>query len=142
MKKVTWWLRIVGGFYILLTLMNLGFLFLSPEALKDTLPAPMSGDPLAVRAFADAWLVFVFELGALGAAMLYASRKPERSGALILAIILAEIFRGIVADAIWIARGYAAASYLPFIVIHTIIIVTGILFWRQEAGKSTRSPAL
>lgn len=136
MNKVTWWLRIVGGFYGLLTLMNLGFLFLSPEALKDTLPAPMSGDPLAVRAFADAWLVFVLELGALGAAMLYASRRPERSGSLIVAIILAEVFRGIFADVIWITRGYAAASYIPFIVIHVIIIVTGILFWRRATGKS------
>jgi hypothetical protein len=136
MKKVTWWLRIVGGFYVLLTLMNLGFLFLSPEALKDTLPAPLSGDPLAIRAFADAWLVFVFELGALGAAMLYASRRPEQSGSLIVAIILAELFRGIFADAIWITRGYSAASYVPFIVIHAIIIFTGILFWRQAAGKS------
>jgi len=135
-NKVTWWLRLVGGFYILLTLMNLGFLFLSPEALKDTLPAPLSGDPLAVRAFADAWLVFVLELGALGAAMLYASRRPERSGSLIVAIILAEVFRGIFADVIWITRGYAAASYIAFIVIHVIIIVTGILFWRRATGKS------
>ena len=137
MKKVTWWLRIVGGFYIFLTLMNLGFLFFSPESLKGNLPAPLSGDPLAVRAFADAWLVFVLELGSLGAAMLYASRKPAQSGSLIVAIILAEIFRGIAADVIWITRGYATASYIPFIVIHTIIIVTGVLFWRQAAGKSS-----
>ena len=136
MNKVTWWLRIVGGFYILLTLMNFVFLFISPEAFKDTLPAPLAGDPLAVRAFADAWLVFVFELGALGAAMLYASRKPAQSGSLIVAIILAEIFRGIVADGIWISRGYSAASYIPFIVIHTLIIITGIVFWKQAGRKS------
>ena len=135
MKKVTWWLRIVGGFYLLLTLMNLVFLFISPAAFKDSLPAPMSVDPLAVSAFADAWLVFVFELGSLGAAMLYASRKPAQSGSLIVAIILAEIFRGIVADGIWIARGYSAASYIPFIVIHAIIIITGILFWKQASRK-------
>lgn len=54
---------------------------------------------------------------------------------LVLTVVGAEIFRGIVADAIWIFRGYSAASYIPFIVIHLAIVITGILFLRQETRQ-------
>ena len=133
MTKTKWWLRVVGVFYLLLTLMNLYGLFINPQLFRDVLPSPLSADPLAVRAFSDAWLVFVFELGVLGAMMLYASRDPARSRVLALTIIWAEVFRGIVADALWILRGYSAASYIPFIILHGIIIATGIFFLRQES---------
>lgn len=133
MNKTKWWLRIVGGFYLLLTGMNIWALFLGGTQLfADTLPAPMNTDPLAVRAFTDAWMVFVFELGVLGAMMMYASRNPAQSRVLVLTIIWAEVFRGIVADAIWIARGYALSSYAVFIVIHALIIATGVWFLRLE----------
>ncbi|HNB51470.1 MAG TPA: BphX family protein [Anaerolineales bacterium] len=133
MNKTKWWLRIVGAFYMLLTAMNIWALFFGgAQILIDTLPAPMNTDPLAVRAFSDAWMVFVFELGALGGMLLYASHDPAKSRILVLTILWAEVFRGIVADAIWITRGYAVSSYIGFIVIHLIIIVTGVLFLRQE----------
>lgn len=131
MKKTKWWLRVVGVFYLLLTLMNLYFLFFSDlNVFRDTLPFP--ADALAIRAFADAWMVFIFELGVLGGMMLYASRQPAKSGILVLTVIMAEVFRGVIADGIWILRGYSAASYIPFIIVHLIIIGTGILFLRQE----------
>ncbi|MBK7410399.1 MAG: BphX family protein [Saprospirales bacterium] len=134
MKKLQWWMRIVGGFYLLLTLMNLIFLFGTPESFGENLPSPLSTDPLAVRAFTDAWMVFVFELGVLGAMLLYGSGNPVGNKIIVWTVIFAEVFRGIVADGIWITRGYAASSYLPFMVIHLLIIVTGWLFLRQ-AGK-------
>ncbi len=135
MKKTIWWLRIVGVFYLFLTLMNLYFLFFSDlQIFRDTLPFP--ADAFAIRAFADAWMVFVFELGVLGAMMLYASRDPARSGILVLTVVMAEVFRGVVADVIWISRGYSAASYIPFIIVHLIIIVTGIMFlWQEHQEK-------
>lgn len=42
MKKLTWWFRIVGVFYLLLTLMNVYFLFFADgsQLFADTLPAP------------------------------------------------------------------------------------------------------
>lgn len=127
-------MRIVGGFYLLLTLMNLFLLFGTPDSFGSNLPEPMSSDPLAVRSFIDAWMVFIFELGVLGAMLLYGSGKPAGSRLLVLTVIFAEVFRGIVADAIWITRGYSASGYIPFIVIHLVIIVTGWLFL-QQAGK-------
>jgi len=130
MPRTTWWLRVVGAFYLLLTLMNLYGIFVNPQVFNTSLPFPAEG--FVLRAFTDAWLVFVLEMGALGAAMLYASRDPARSRALVLAIIIAEVFRGIAADAIWITRGYSAATYALSIGIHVIIIATGILFLRKE----------
>ncbi|MDL1912685.1 hypothetical protein FBQ81_18660 [Chloroflexi bacterium CFX6] len=135
MNKLKWWLRIVGGFYLILTLMNLFGLFLGgAQMFTETLPAPMNAEPLAGQAFADAWLVFVFELGVLGVMALVAARAPLQNQIMVWVIVWAELFRGIVADAIWIARGYSA-SYLVFIVIHLVIIVTGVVFLRQAKAE-------
>lgn len=136
MKKLTWWFRIVGLFYLLLTLMNLWALFFGGDQMfADTLRPPLNAEPLAIRSFMDAWMVFVFELGVLGAMALVASRQVTQSRILAWTIIWAEVFRGIVADAIWIMQGYAATSYAVFIVIHLAIIVTGILFLRQSKAE-------
>lgn len=126
MKKAIWWMRVVGTFYLLLTLMNFYGLFFSVQMFEDSLPYVGNGQ--AVSAFTDAWLVFVFELGVLGAMLLYGSFVPEQARLLMLTVIFAEVFRGIVADGIWITRGYDVASYSIFIVIHLVIIATGILF--------------
>jgi hypothetical protein len=101
--------------------MNMHFLFFGggTQMLTDTLPAPMNADPLAGQAFADAWLVFVFELGVLGAMSLVASRDPAKNQIMAWVIIWAELIRGAVADAIWIARGYSASYYI-FIAIHLV----------------------
>lgn len=136
MNKLKWWFRIVGLFYLLLTLMNLYVLFLGGGQLfADTLPAPLNTDALAVRAFSDAWMVFVFELGVLGAMALVASRDPAKNRIMAWVIIWAEVFRGILADAIWITRGYDAGSYSGFIVIHLVIVATGIMFLRQAKAE-------
>ena len=138
MKKLQWWFRIVGVFYLLLTLMNLWALFFSDlQLLADTLPAPMTSDALAVRAFADSWLVFVLELGVLGVLALVASQAPAVNRIMAWVIILAELFRGVLADAIWIVRGYDATSYVVFIVIHLLIIGTGLAFLRQVQAAGT-----
>ena len=134
MNKLIWWMRVVGVFYLLLTAMNIWALFLGGiQLLADGLPAPMNTEPLAVRAFGDAWLVFVFEFGVLGAVLLYASRHPAESRMLVLAVIGAEIFRGVLADIVWITRGYDPASYLVFVAIHLVIIVTGLFCLRLAA---------
>lgn len=136
MNKLKWWLRIVGAFYLLLTSMNVYFLFFGgSQMLADILPAPMNADPLAGQAFADAWLVFVFELGVLGVMSLVASRDLAKNRIMAWVIIWAEVFRGILADAIWITRGYDAGSYIVFIVIHLAIAATGILFLRQMKAE-------
>ena len=132
MNKLKWWFRIVGVFYLLLTLMNTFFLFFSDgQMFADTLPAPLNAEPLAVRAFMDAWLVFILELGVLGVMALVASRNPIQNKIMAWVIIWAEVFRGVLGDVIWIVRGYSASSYIVFIVIHLVIIITGVLFLKS-----------
>ena len=137
MNKLKWWFRIVGVFYLPITLMNVYFLFLGGgiQMFTDSLPAPMNADPLAGQAFADAWLVFVFELGVLGAMALVASRDPAKNRVMAWVIIWAEVFRGILADAIWIMRGYDAGTYIVFIAIHLAIVLTGVVFLRQAKAE-------
>jgi hypothetical protein len=101
----------------------------------DSLPAPMNADPLAGQAFADAWLVFVFELGVLGAMAMVASGNPVKNRIMAWVIIWAEVFRGILADAIWIMRGYDSGRYIVFIAIHLAIILTGVVFLRQAQAE-------
>jgi len=136
MNKLKWWFRVVGAFYLFLTAGNLyGLFFTSGQMFADMLPAPLNTVPLAARAFSDAWMVFVFELGVLGAMAFVASRGPVKNQIMAWVIIWAEVFRGIVADAIWITRGYAVSSYAVFIVIHIIIIATGVIFVRQAQAE-------
>lgn len=135
MNKLKWWFRIVGSFFLLLTLMNLYILFGSLSLIADILPAPMKGNPLAAQAFADATLIFILELGVLGALALVASKAPIENRIMAWVIIGAELFRGVVGDVIWIGRGYSAATYIPFAVLHLTIALTGIMFLRQaKAG--------
>lgn len=128
MKKLKIWFYVVGIFYLLLTFMNLGILFFSPESMGSQLPERYKAIPEAAATFADAWLVFVFELGAIGSLCIVAAKNPEKNTIMAWLVIVAEFFRGIVADAIWISRGYDITPYAVFIVIHSIIIVTGLLF--------------
>lgn len=136
MNKLKWWFRVVGGFYLLLTAFSLYGLFLGgAQMFADILPAPMNSDPLAIRAFTDAWMIFIFEMGVLGVLALVVSKAPIENRIMAWVIIGAELFRGVVGDVIWIGRGYSAATYIPFAVLHLTIALTGIMFLRQaKAG--------
>jgi hypothetical protein len=46
-------------------------------------------------------------------------------------VVALEIVRGILDDIYMIARGYSAAIYVGFIVLHLVIIVTGMAFMRR-----------
>lgn len=132
MKKLKIWFWVVGIFYLLLTCMNLGILFLSPESMGSELPEKYQSIPESVMSFSDAWLVFVFELGVLGAFCIVAAQNPLKHTIMAWVVIFAEIFRGIVADLIWIFRGYDPSGYIVFIIIHAAIIITGFLFVRNS----------
>ena len=49
-------------------------------------------------------------------------------------IVALELVRGIFDDIYMITQGYAAPVYIAFIVLHLVIIVTGITFVRQTDG--------
>lgn len=134
MIKTKWWLRVVGGFYLLLGGSSLWVLFVNPETFGDMFP--FSADNSAIRAFSDAWLIFVLEMVVLGGIMLYASREPARNSVLVLTVAILELIRGAGGDILWMSRGWPLANYIPFMVVHLIIAGSGILFLRQETVKS------
>ena len=90
--------------------MNLsGSLFIGEDYFVNILPAPMNAEPLDCALLQNRIMAWV--------------------------IILAEVFRGVIADLIWIGRGYDIVFYTVFIAIHLMIIGTGVLFLRQTKAE-------
>jgi hypothetical protein len=129
-NKLKWWFRIVGLIYVLL---GIGFIpALNAARLPMMLPgfdAPVGG--VAYRGLLDFTLMFGLDLLVIGVFLLYASRQPARHTWLVWLIIALELVRGIFDDIYMIAQGYSAPFYVAFIVLHLVIIVTGIAFVRR-----------
>ena len=97
---------------------------------------PFASNDLALRAFSDAWLIFVLEMGVLGVVMLYYARDASQHRILVLTISILELVRGAGGDLLWMTRGWPLANYIPFMILHLIISGTGFYFLRQEStGK-------
>lgn len=130
MKKLAWWMRIVGVFYLLQFVMMVFFRApiraLGPE--KALIQAPI-GEHVA-RFLVDTWITFGLEVGAIGAALIIASRAALQARALVWTVIGIELTRGIVDDVYMFWRGYDVTVLAIWFVIHTAIIVTGIFSLR------------
>ena len=130
MTRTTWWLRIVGGFYLLLAVMSLRVLFVDPQMFGEM--NLFAADEFALKAFADAWLIFVLEMGTLGAIMLHYARQSDQNRILVLTVSILELIRGAGGDLLWMLRGWPTENYIPFMIVHLIIAGTGLIFLRQE----------
>lgn len=134
MKKITWWFRIVGAFYLLLGVANMFGTFVNPSFFSSNLPYP--ADPAVVKAFVHGWSPFAFEIVGLATFMLWASRNPRKYLGAVWLIVWLELLHGVLDDIYLIANGFSAGGYLPFIAIHLIIIATGFLFARQAEAEA------
>lgn len=134
MKQLQWWLRIVGVFYLFLTIVNLYAIFINTQFLKLDIPFPV--DDAGFRITLDFWLTFILDLLVVGAFLVWASREPLKHINLVWLVIWLEAIRGVADDFYLIARGYSAAFYTGFTVVHIIIIVTGIFFARQASAQA------
>jgi len=83
----------------------------------------------------DGWSPFAFEVFGLGTFMLWASRDARKYLGAVWLIVWLELLHGVLDDIYLIARGYDAASYIAFTVIHLIILVTGVVFARQVQAE-------
>ncbi len=61
MTKTKLWLRSVGVFYIILAIASCWTIFINPQLFGSMFP--FSTNDLSMRAFSDAWLIFVLEMG-------------------------------------------------------------------------------
>jgi len=91
----------------------------------------------AVRSgpFPTAWLIFVLEMAVLGGVMLYAARQPASSGILVLTVALLELIRGAGGDLLWMTRGWPTANYIPFMIVHLAIGLSGLWLLRREGAR-------
>lgn len=129
MTGVGWWLRIVGVSYLFAGSANVLVATFRPRLFTQTLPYQQTS--VVLGAFSDAWLVFALTVLALGAGMVYASAQEAPSRILVVTVILVEISSGVIADAVWIARGHSLAIYGPFIAVHLAIIGSGMAVLRR-----------
>ena len=141
MNRLKWWLRIVGAFYLLL---GIGFFPLINEArLPFMLPIDAPASSIAYKALIDWMFTFGLDLLVVGGFLIYASRNPARHFNLVWLVVLLEAVRGVLDDIYYISRGYASAPfYIGFIVVHLIIITTGIAFVRHAQAQVQATSSL
>ncbi|MEI2691995.1 MAG: BphX family protein [Anaerolineae bacterium] len=134
MKKLTWWFRIVGVFYLLLAVMNLYFVLINPAAMASSVAFPFPVTPDTTQAFVDGWSPFAFEVFGIATFALWASRNPRRYLGAAWLLVWLEFVHGVLDDIYLIARGYDAVGYAVFIAVHLIIIATGV--WATRAAEA------
>jgi len=127
MKRLIVWLRVIGVFYliqfIMMVFVKAPIRTLGPPGALDEAGA---GNSIALF-LVDTWVIFGLEVGGIGAALLIASRLPSQAIGLAWIIIAIELSRGILADIYTISRGYDLIVPCVWIVIHSAVIVTGLL---------------
>jgi BphX-like protein len=131
MSKLKWWMRIVGVFYlvqfVVMVVVKAPIRTLAPE---NTLELASTGDRIAML-LVDTWIAFGIEVGVIGAALLLASRVPERAKVLAWTVIGIELLKGPPYDIYMMTRGYDSTVFIVWIVVHSIVILTGILALRS-----------
>ena len=130
MTLLTWWMRIVGALYVFLSVASsILKIPIEAEGPPGILAAAAGGDPTA-RFVVETWFTFGLYLGAIGLGLLVASRAPQRARALVVTVIGVEL-AGIVADVHKIANGYPASVSGTWILIHAVLIATGVMALRR-----------
>ena len=137
MNKHMWWLRVVGVFYLLQfvgrALVRAPIRSFGPDG---ALARADAGDPLA-EFLVDTWFAFGLEVGAVGLCLLLATRHRALAPGVTWTVIAIEITRGILNDVYMIARGIEVPGYLVWIVIHSVVLLTGLRALR--AAREDRS---
>lgn len=124
-------MRIVGIFYLLLFISS-AIVKLPFRTMFDGVLAQAAAGDLTAKMLIDTWVMFGLEMGVIGAALIIASRIPDQARVLVWTVLGLELVRGIIDDIYMIARGYEITIYIGWIVIHTIIIITGIIALRAH----------
>ena len=126
-----WWMRAVGSLYLLLFVV--AAIVKAPireEGPAGVLDLAARGGAVA-RFVVDTWVTLGLEFGAVGVALLVASRAAERARALVGTVCAMEM-AGMMADVYKLARGYDPRAPMTWLVLHTAIIATGVWAMRES----------
>jgi hypothetical protein len=129
MTALSWWMRVVGALYLFMCLAAIVLkLPIRVEGPKGVLAQASAGDPTA-RFVVDIWVMLGLYFLVIGTALLIASRVPAQARVLVWTVIGFEL-AGIVVDIYKIARGYVRTAPVVWMMIHSMIIVTGLILLR------------
>ena len=135
MRGLTWWMRLVGAFYLLLFVMcSIVRAPVQAEGPPDALALVAAGDAMANFAV-DTWFTYGLDFLVVGSALFVFSRSPQDARALAWTVIGLEVFRGIGADLYKVARGYELAGLVVWVVIHTVIAVSGSILLTRNRSR-------
>ena len=127
MVSVTWWMRIVGVLYLFVAVVSIGpRIPIKAEGPEGVLERAASGDAIA-RFVLDTWTMFGLYMGAVGISLLVASRHSASSSSLVWMVMTLELVGGIGIDVYKLTRGYRRAPSIAWIVVHSAVILTGLL---------------
>ena len=132
-------MRVVGTFYVLLFVVGAIIKLPVQETLSQA-GISLDQSNLAHRFLVDTWVMFALELGVVGLALWYFSNQPYDSRSLVWTVLGLELVRGIVDDVYMLIRGYSQPFYIGWIVIHTIIILSGLWALRNASEEAHPAP--
>lgn len=139
------WMIAVGVFYILLGLRLLPWINGPMAASMGDVAAPgVELEPGSSEfLFLIDWMAtFGLDLLVLGVVLLVAARNAVQHRALVWVVLGQEVVRGILADLWFAARPFnSAAFYLGFLVVHVIVIATGIWCLRRSEAPARMATA-
>lgn len=127
----------MGLFYFLL---GIGFI---PPLNEARLPFMLSIDvpttSIVYTSLIDWMFAFGLDMLVIGGFLLYASRNPASHINLVWLIVWLEAIRGVLGDIYYISRGiYSTPFFIGFIIVHLVIIGTGVLFVRQAQAENAK----
>ncbi len=133
MNKLKWWLRVVGGWYMLIGLAGFLLPLFNLEMYAAGLPQAQRGDALAVAASLDMNFAVMLVFIVLSTMMFIASRDPARARFFIWTMVCLEFFAYAVVNVIWTFRGWE--NTIPILILHLLFGVTGTVFLRQTKAE-------
>ena len=129
MEALVWWMRVVGALHVFLfvacAILRLPIRAEGPPGIVD---AARGGEPVA-RYVLDSWVMIGLMFGVLGASLIGASLfEVDHSLGLVWTVILLELVALMGIDVFKLARKYDSRAPVTWLVIHSVIIGTGLWF--------------
>lgn len=127
MKLLQFWMRAVGVWYLVIAGASLPF-GTGPGAAVAGLPF----DQQYPQRMEDYQFLGGLMFGVLGAALLYGSRDVRQNLIIVYTVIVLEIVRGLLGHAYLLGRGAPTWSFGILLLLHLVIMGTGIDFARRS----------
>jgi hypothetical protein len=133
MTALKWWLRIVGGLYLLEGVGLTAQAYFVPDAFAAIWASTPVGalDAISVRGLLVAGLPAVLTWVLLGSLMWIYSRVPAKARLLVIVVAAWELLVWAPTDIVGLFNGFEVPRAVTLIAIHALIGISGILVLRR-----------